>query len=185
MADVRMAEGRCGPGFLLQPVSRRCRDRARRQHLHSDCPAELKVSSFVDLPHPTGTDRGHNLVRADTSAGEETHVQGRCALYGNEPQRLRPVIRSVRVQLHLRHPPGPPPVLSTINRYGHALMRWRTRAWHHSDLIRSAARYGVRSDLNPRSRRIMIQDSGASASTIGANRRLRSGPATTPSGIRK
>ena len=68
------------------------------QDLDSDVATQSGVSGAIHLAHAAGTDSRHNLVRADTSAGEETHVQGRCALYGNEPQRLRPVSRSVRVQ---------------------------------------------------------------------------------------
>ncbi|PYR44662.1 MAG: hypothetical protein DMF89_27255 [Acidobacteria bacterium] len=47
----------------------------RRQHLKGNHTIETGVGGAVHLSHPSGTERGENLVRAKANAGRQAHVR--------------------------------------------------------------------------------------------------------------
>ena len=70
-ADVGMAQRRDGAGLLLEALGVRA-----PQRLDRNCPAQARIDCLVDLAHPPLTQRGHNLVRAQTGTGNQRHCGG-------------------------------------------------------------------------------------------------------------
>jgi hypothetical protein len=69
-ADVGMRKAREQPCFLLEASSRpRLREQFWTKGLDGDAALKARVVSFVNLPHPAGTDEGPDLVGAEALAG--------------------------------------------------------------------------------------------------------------------
>src|SRR4030095_1567899 len=73
-ADVRMRELRDRFRLSLEALTHlRRRRHVRRQHLHRDCALQPRVSSLVDLPHPTRAQRRAHLVGTEAETRSERH----------------------------------------------------------------------------------------------------------------
>ena len=74
-ADVGMVQLGDRAGLALEPradvgVIRN----VRREDLDGDRSIEPRVGGFIDLTHPTRTDRRKNFVRSQLRAGSECHI---------------------------------------------------------------------------------------------------------------
>ena len=100
MRDVRMVQGGENFRFPLEasePLG--IAGKGLGECLDSDIAFKARVASLVDLTHAAGTDSRQNLVRADTSAGEETHVREVAHYMATNRSDSGPSVRSARAQL--------------------------------------------------------------------------------------
>jgi hypothetical protein len=73
--NVRMVERRRGARFLLE--ARQALDIGRivvRQHFDGHVAPEPRIAGAIDLAHPTGADRTHDLIRAEASTWRQRHL---------------------------------------------------------------------------------------------------------------
>ena len=72
--DVRMVEHARSSGFLLEARDQ-CgvRRQLRAQHFDCDIAPQTRVVRPVDRPHPAGTERSDDLVRADLRSFSQRH----------------------------------------------------------------------------------------------------------------
>ena len=72
--DIGMVPGRGRAGFLLEaPEPVRISGQRSGQHFQGDVAIESRVARLIDFAHPSGAQRGENLVRADAASGGDGH----------------------------------------------------------------------------------------------------------------
>ena len=70
--DVGVVQRPGDPGFLLEaPHQLGAAGQRLVDHLQGDFPAEPAITGSVDLGHPSGTDDGEHLVRAEPATGDQ------------------------------------------------------------------------------------------------------------------
>ena len=73
-ADVRVRQGGDGASLLLEPLPRLAASGpVGDHHLEGDAPVEPRVTRPVHLSHPSGSEKGDDLVRAETCPGDQAH----------------------------------------------------------------------------------------------------------------
>ena len=99
--DVRVVEGRHGPGLLLEtgePVQR------GGDHLDRDVPSEPVIPRAIDLAHPTGANRAGDFIRLHASPNRQRHhtlveqytgVRPGCDCDRPSTRQIRALVRSI------------------------------------------------------------------------------------------
>ena len=74
-ADMRMVESGNALRLTLEAFSKhRIDSQRRRQDLDGNDTLESRIARFVDLAHPTSTERRQDFIRSESGSGGERHV---------------------------------------------------------------------------------------------------------------